>query len=362
MNHALAIVNLLTGGQRSSNGHEGVDVDTIKSTASMLTNHTIGYCKCITSSSAYLAASVCKYYQFLAIVDVNVSQVIEEEIISCNSLADVPEDKTESDQFIGTAPKNASKLDHSTLSHLVNWTRMKELLQPLDDVLSLLESACDSTLESKGSSSGHVKVSRDEIRRYRIQDILRASFYVYQFYRILKNQHRVATLVKKLSIIPADTLRSYYFHISIALATGDIEMAQFFRTEASVSISTSNISTSPSSSNDLDAPSPNIDSTLYFYACVEIDLRKGIDSGRQLQHFLNSPAIQKVTVNRYFLKACGLLLASKFPCHFSYQFDTFHKELTDPHNMALYLVSDDSQRVTVTWPVFLIMAKGPQPV
>ena len=355
---ALVIVNLLVAGQRSSNGSEGVDVDTIKATASRLTNHTIGYCKCISSSSAYLAASVCKYHQFLAMVDVNVSQVIQEEIISCYSLADVPEDKTDSDQFLGTPPKNASKLDHSTLPHLVNWTRMKELLEPLDDMLSLLESACDSTLDSKSSLSksslssqvkvsreevksslsSQVKVSRDEIRKYRIQDILRASFYIYQFYRILRNQHRVAILVKQLSVIPADALRSYCFHISIALAAGDVEMAQQFRTEASV-YDLNPLSVLESSvSNDADVPSPNIDSTLFFYACVEIDLRRGIDSGRQLHHFLNSPGIQKVTVNRYFLKACGLFLASKFPCHYSYPFDQFHKELTDPHNMALYLV------------------------
>ena len=287
----------------------------LESYVTALSNHAIGYCKCITPSTAYLVASCSKYYLFLLTTKSNVAQVIDEELVSCKSLSDCGEDKAESDQFVGSALKNASRFDGSVLPHIVIWKRQEQLLEPLDQMLKFIGTAAES------------KFSRDDIRTFHIQDNLRTAFYVYKLYRVVNNQHKCASLIEKLSCSSSDTLRSFYFRMSIALQLGDIELALMFRDSAQKYDVTKNTETSL-----------NIDSTLFFYLSVETDLRKGIDRGECLQTFISSPAVQKVTVNRYFLRIVGLILASKFPGNYGYRHNKYFKEMLEPLCMSLYMV------------------------
>lgn len=309
---ALEYVKLANGEQENS-----TNIEQLSESVTKLSNHALSYCKCISPSTAFFAAASCQFHIFIKTTETNVSQVIEEEIVSCQSLSDRSEDKSESDQFVGIAPKRGSVFDGTALPHLVNRTRQNDLLKPLDKMLTYLDSAIGPK----------AKFSREDVKKFRVQDNLRTAFYVYQLYRVVENQYRCATLVKKLSTGSTDHLRSAYFKMSIALQIGDIEMAVWFREEGKKYDVVKNTDSSVT-----------IDSTLFYYLSIETDLRKGIDQGESLQTFLNSSYIQKSSVNRVFLKAVGLLLASKFPGNFGYRHDKYSKEMIDPHRISLFLV------------------------
>jgi separase len=312
-----------------------------------VSNHLNSGCKCIPVPRARFTIANAKFSLFFLRLESFAATVAAYESIHCNKFFEMistPDEKSDNGHVTSVRQsKTASRFDPNPLKQFVNMTSHEKLVQPLIEAIDEWE---------LGISDSDFKTSDAE--SLRISEYLLTAFNVCHLYKLIRHQETCARLARKAASPRKsnEILSSHCMNLQLALAVADQELCDRsvrLGSEVSARIKTTG---------------ETFETVLFFLLKCDYEIRRGIfTSAPTLTSLIASDYLKKLTVNRFYLKASAVYMASKFPANeispsvnFQYFVETqesmymllkrWHRKVFDP-------ISTDVKKDDLTDPLWL---------
>ncbi|KAI1290204.1 hypothetical protein HDE_09003 [Halotydeus destructor] len=294
-----------------------------KSVISSYATHMKSSCKCVPdvglqylTGNAYFELFLSKLKRVQKKVAEIEAEHIDEDHLKPSSPCDEDIRENPSLDHVSESHK-PSKLDSLALQNIVNLNTHRKLLVSLSEALKFWTHAAYSSSY------------RDyDLAKLRVSEYLTTACYVFRCYRLNDCLESCSLMLVKLGE-PTDCMTGYCLLTNLYMDLGRIQEA------------TNAMSKAAQLEKELMLQCmESYELYLFKLTKCEYDLVTGTsvkDAGRRLHEIIHSPYLQKLTLNRYYLKGIALLLATKF--HFEdYSYSTDHQEFIEPIQVSICLV------------------------
>ncbi len=301
------------------------DKPTIDHVLNLLFSHFTDKCECVNEAPTHLLIGNTFYELFLFKLKNFEKRVIHEEInySECDS---IPNCFGTRNNPINDIPINKStKFESYIISELVNFTNMSDLVEPLKEAMTHWNEALVKGIKYK-------TITDDSLIKLQVYYNISAVFQVFAFYNMHEYQLKAAILLDKFC-------RYYSTKHSEIRLTASYYLIKTYIELGAIGKAVSCLNSCSYANSDGNSMPETYGTSLILLAKCELDLINGYVERAAviLKSFLQSDYLQKLTINRYFIKGLALLIASKFNGN-QFEFSTCFQEFVEPIQMAVCIL------------------------
>jgi len=289
--------------------------------------HLESNCKCIAKGSNTLLLA-CDFYQLFLVRLKNFNMKIESEEAKCNNKlsqdTSAEDDETRLTPASNSHCKKPSKYDSYAFPYYVNFASQSSLLQ-------LLKQSIKYFKETFSQEEPDVQIKL--IQGLRINAMLISCYYIFSCYHLFDYQYQTAKILIDINmrVMPEEKealLTAYHLMVKLYIENGAIGKAQRY-----LKLSQALLKVMKKKNFE------TFESALIYLDKCEIDLRLGKikQSSESLKAFLNSDYLNRLTLNRYYLKGLALTIASQIPPS-QYSYSNSFQEFIEPVQIAVCIL------------------------
>lgn len=310
-------------------GDQAKCISTVKQAIKIFNDHyQLESCACINRGSNLLVLAVSSYHLFFLSLESFSEKVAEEEKkFEPEDQTDQPDSNHDDDGISGShlpniEASNSSRYGNDSLPQFVNSNCQQTVLKPLKQCVQYLREAL----------SDAKAIPAKLLEGLRLNTLLLTAHNIFKCYSQPDYQYHCARLMIELAgkILPEEKeslLTAYHILIRLYLDFNIVTKARKYLQMAQKTMDQMKLKNFESYQAGL----------IYLDQCeIELKLGSSEESGAKLKKFLQSQYLNKLTLNRFYLKGLALLLASKFPS--SYQFSSDFNEFLEPLHISLTIL------------------------
>ena len=297
----------------------------IESVIEKLSDHLASNCKCVNICSIYLLIGNTYFENYLFNQSEFESRIVAEENKTSEAKA-AKESDNSTERVINDIPVNKeSKLEGIVFAQLVNHKNLSAILAPLEKAVDNWSQALDLSLDLN-------MITEETIVGFKIYYNLSSVIQIYTLHNQIENRLKAAQILHNFC-------RYYGSKSSEISLTANYYLVKTYIEMGAVSRANRCLTRLPSTSNAEQEMPQTFAKSLNMLAKCELDLLSGRPrkAGKLLKSFLDSDYLQKLTINRYYVKGLTLLIATKFASN-DLDFSDCFREFLEPTQMALAIL------------------------
>lgn len=296
----------------------------IESVIEKLSTHLVSDCNCVNICCTHLLVGNTHFESYLFNQKEFEARIAaEEKKVESKATKEPDEDK---EAVINDIPVHKeSKLDAAVFPELVNESSVAALLAPLQKALHHWNKALQVGLDMN-------PISEETIVGFKIYNNLSAVIQIYILYNQLENRLKAAEILHNFC-------RYYGTKSSEISLTANYYLVKTYIEMGAISKATKWLTRLPSSSSPEQLMPETFGKSLNLLANCELDFLNGRPrrAAKLLKSFLDSEYLQKLTINRYYIKGLSLMIATKFAAN-DFEYSDCYREFVEPTQMAIAIL------------------------